>query len=126
MNIIQESVIPMSWKIHQKTVSWLLTNFEAREDLDTTIPRFTMYYFYYRHCQLESLEPINAASYGKLLKSVFPNIKTRRLGHRGHSKYHYYGIKVIYMIFHSQSFPFLLMYSTLAHNSPILHVPSFN
>eukprot|EP00800_Vazella_pourtalesii_P009699 TRINITY_DN2441_c0_g1_i2.p1 TRINITY_DN2441_c0_g1~~TRINITY_DN2441_c0_g1_i2.p1 ORF type:complete len:276 (-),score=-9.48 TRINITY_DN2441_c0_g1_i2:100-927(-) len=94
MNIIQESVIPMSWKIHQKTVSWLLTNFEAREDLDTTIPRFTMYYFYYRHCQLESLEPINAASYGKLLKSVFPNIKTRRLGHRGHSKYHYYGIKL--------------------------------
>ena len=94
MNIIPEVSVPMSWKIHKKTVSWLMTNFETREDMDSSIPRFTMYYFYYRHCQHDRIEPINAASYGKLLKSVFPTIRTRRLGHRGQSKYHYYGIKV--------------------------------
>ena len=92
--IFSDPSIPMSWKIHKKTVLWLLSNFENKEDTDTSIARFTMYYFYYRHCQLEKIEPTNAASYGKLLKSVFPSIKTRRLGHRGHSKYHYYGIKV--------------------------------
>jgi hypothetical protein len=37
---------------------------------------------------------VNQASFGKLIRSVFPNLKTRRLGTRGNSKYHYYGIKV--------------------------------
>ena len=40
------------------------------------------------------MEPVNAASFGKLIRSVFPNLKTRRLGTRGNSKYHYYGIRV--------------------------------
>ena len=39
-------------------------------------------------------EPVNAASFGKLVRSVFVGLKTRRLGTRGHSKYHYYGIKI--------------------------------
>jgi len=30
----------------------------------------------------------------KILRSTFPNLKTRRLGTRGQSKYHYYGITV--------------------------------
>ena len=111
MNIIPELSVPMSWKIHKTTVSWLMTNFESREDMDSSIPRFTMYYFYYRHCQHERIEPINAASYGKLLKSVFPSIRTRRLGHRGQSKYHYYGIKVIIIsIFFFNLDSFLIIY----------------
>ena len=43
---------------------------------------------------LSQMEPVNAASFGKLIRSVFPNLKTRRLGTRGNSKYHYYGIRV--------------------------------
>jgi len=31
---------------------------------------------------------------GKLIRSVFPDLKTRRLGTRGNSKYHYYGIRI--------------------------------
>lgn len=38
------------------------------------------------------LIPMNSASFGKLLRSVFPRIQTRRLGVRGQSKYHYHGI----------------------------------
>jgi regulatory factor X 1/2/3 len=41
-----------------------------------------------------NIEPVNAASFGKLIRSIFPNLKTRRLGTRGHSKYHYYGIRI--------------------------------
>lgn len=36
---------------------------------------------------------MNAASFGKLIRSVFIGLRTRRLGTRGNSKYHYYGIR---------------------------------
>ena len=32
---------------------------------------------------------LNAASFGKLVRIIFPNVQTRRLGVRGESKYHY-------------------------------------
>ncbi len=37
---------------------------------------------------------MNAASFGKLIRSVFLGLRTRRLGTRGNSKYHYYGIRI--------------------------------
>lgn len=37
---------------------------------------------------------MNAASFGKLIRSVFIGLRTRRLGTRGNSKYHYYGIRI--------------------------------
>ena len=37
---------------------------------------------------------MNPASFGKLIRSVFLGLRTRRLGTRGNSKYHYYGIRV--------------------------------
>ena len=37
---------------------------------------------------------MNAASFGKLIRSVFLGLRTRRIGTRGNSKYHYYGIQV--------------------------------
>uniref|UniRef100_A0A8D3CPS1 Transcription factor RFX3 n=1 Tax=Scophthalmus maximus TaxID=52904 RepID=A0A8D3CPS1_SCOMX len=33
-------------------------------------------------------------SFGKLIRSIFMGLRTRRLGTRGNSKYHYYGIRV--------------------------------
>ena len=39
-------------------------------------------------------DPVNAASFGKLIRSVFLGLRTRRIGTRGNSKYHYYGIRV--------------------------------
>jgi len=36
---------------------------------------------------------MNAASFGKIVRTIFPNMRTRRLGTRGNSKYHYYGIQ---------------------------------
>lgn len=47
-----------------------------------------------RHCKEHNLDAVNAASFGKLIRSVFTGLRTRRLGTRGNSKYHYYGIRV--------------------------------
>lgn len=58
-----------------------------------SLPRSTLYAHYLRHCAAHRLEPVNAASFGKLIRSVFVGLRTRRLGTRGNSKYHYYGIR---------------------------------
>ncbi|KJH49334.1 RFX DNA-binding domain protein [Dictyocaulus viviparus] len=49
---------------------------------------------YCRHCHEHKLDAVNAASFGKLIRSVFNGLRTRRLGTRGNSKYHYYGIRI--------------------------------
>uniref|UniRef100_A0A671KYQ0 DNA-binding protein RFX2 n=1 Tax=Sinocyclocheilus anshuiensis TaxID=1608454 RepID=A0A671KYQ0_9TELE len=59
-----------------------------------SLPRSSLYNHYLRHCQEQKLDPVNAASFGKLIRSVFMGLRTRRLGTRGNSKYHYYGIRL--------------------------------
>uniref|UniRef100_A0A915D6S4 RFX-type winged-helix domain-containing protein n=1 Tax=Ditylenchus dipsaci TaxID=166011 RepID=A0A915D6S4_9BILA len=56
--------------------------------------RCTLYDHYLSHCAEAQLEPVNAASFGKLIRSVFKGLRTRRLGTRGNSKYHYNGIRI--------------------------------
>ena len=59
-----------------------------------SLPRSTLYNHYMRHCNEHKLDAVNAASFGKLIRSVFTGLRTRRLGTRGNSKYHYYGIRI--------------------------------
>ncbi|XP_063982445.1 transcription factor RFX3 isoform X8 [Diachasmimorpha longicaudata] len=73
-------------------VQWLLENYETADGV--SLPRSTLYNHYLRHCSENKLDPVNAASFGKLIRSVFLGLRTRRLGTRGNSKYHYYGIRV--------------------------------
>ncbi|XP_052463658.1 transcription factor RFX3 isoform X3 [Carassius gibelio] len=73
-------------------LQWLLDNYETAEGV--SLPRSTLYNHYLRHCQEQKLDPVNAASFGKLIRSIFMGLRTRRLGTRGNSKYHYYGIRV--------------------------------
>ncbi|XP_078574805.1 DNA-binding protein RFX2-like isoform X36 [Branchiostoma floridae x Branchiostoma japonicum] len=73
-------------------IQWLLENYETAEGV--SLPRSTLYNHYLRHCQEHKLDPVNAASFGKLIRSVFLGLRTRRLGTRGSSKYHYYGIRI--------------------------------
>ena len=89
--------------------NWLESNYEAFEGV--SLPRSTLYAHYLERCRISNVEPVNAASFGKIIRAVFPNLKTRRLGTRGNSKqviclislqlilfldhrYHYYGIKL--------------------------------
>nr|CAD7194203.1 unnamed protein product [Timema douglasi] len=79
-------------RVSPATVQWLLENYETAEGV--SLPRSTLYNHYLRHCNEHKLDPVNAASFGKLIRSVFLGLRTRRLGTRGNSKYHYYGIRV--------------------------------
>lgn len=47
-----------------------------------SLPRSSLYSHYLRHCQEHKLDPVNAASFGKLIRSVFMGLRTRRLGTR--------------------------------------------
>uniref|UniRef100_A0A3P9HAI9 Regulatory factor X, 1a (influences HLA class II expression) n=1 Tax=Oryzias latipes TaxID=8090 RepID=A0A3P9HAI9_ORYLA len=84
----EETSVPSA----DKKVQWLLDNYETAEGV--SLPRSTLYCHYLLHCQEQKLEPVNAASFGKLIRSVFMGLRTRRLGTRGNSKYHYYGLRI--------------------------------
>jgi RFX DNA-binding domain len=72
-------------------MSWLMRNCEVSAG---ATPRNRVYARYVSLCASERLKPLNPASFGKLVRAVYPDIKTRRLGVRGQSKYHYCGIKL--------------------------------
>lgn len=54
-----------------------------------SVPRNRVYATYARSCAEEKVTVLNPASFGKLVRVLFPGLKTRRLGVRGMSKYHY-------------------------------------
>ncbi|TPP66982.1 Regulatory factor X 1/2/3 [Fasciola gigantica] len=86
------SSISHTAKASPVTVQWLVENYETAEGV--SLPRSTLYFHYLQHCNENKLEPMNPASFGKLIRSVFFGLRTRRLGTRGNSKYHYYGIRI--------------------------------
>ncbi|KAJ3010131.1 DNA-binding protein rfx2 [Thoreauomyces humboldtii] len=71
---------------------WLVENYEPCEK--NSIPRSNLYDHYCSYCLESKIDPVNSASFGKLIRTVFPEIRTRRLGTRGKSKYHYCGIRI--------------------------------
>ncbi|KAI9683098.1 MAG: hypothetical protein M1829_005889 [Trizodia sp. TS-e1964] len=58
------------------------------------IPRGRVYSHYAVKCSEKRVSVLNPASFGKLVRVVFPGIETRRLGVRGESKYHYCGLSL--------------------------------
>lgn len=70
--------------------NWLTDHYEPQENI--SLPRSVLYDHYLEFCQSQGTEPVNSATFGKIIRSVFPTLRTRRLGTRGNSKYHYFGI----------------------------------
>lgn len=58
------------------TIQWLIANYETAEGV--SLPRSTLYSHYLRHCNESKQDPVNAASFGKLIRSVFLGLRTRR------------------------------------------------
>jgi regulatory factor X len=54
-----------------------------------------VYSKYAERCGTDRVIPLNPASFGKLVRVIFPGIQTRRLGVRGESKYHYVDLALI-------------------------------
>lgn len=76
---------------------WLLQNCSNKEP-HSYVPRGQIFEQYSIACDQFDLKPLSQASLGKLIRTVFPNLTTRRLGMRGQSKYHYCGLKLLKVI----------------------------
>uniref|UniRef100_A0A3P9M5B4 Regulatory factor X, 5 n=1 Tax=Oryzias latipes TaxID=8090 RepID=A0A3P9M5B4_ORYLA len=73
------------------TCNWIRSHLE--EHSDTCLPKQDVYEAYKRYCKNLRHRPLSAAIFGKIIRDIFPNIKARRLGGRGQSKYCYSGIR---------------------------------
>ncbi|KAG9052819.1 hypothetical protein FS842_009204 [Serendipita sp. 407] len=71
--------------------AWLNANYTPYAD--GNVPRQGLYSSYRRVCDQYGIPHMNTATLGKAIRLCFPAIKTRRLGVRGNSKYHYCGIR---------------------------------
>ncbi|KAG9101595.1 hypothetical protein FS749_005475 [Ceratobasidium sp. UAMH 11750] len=73
--------------------AWLTANYA--QYADGNVPRQGLYNSYRNICDVHGIPHINTATLGKAIRLCFPAIKTRRLGVRGNSKYHYCGIRPV-------------------------------
>ncbi|XP_071583410.1 DNA-binding protein RFX5 isoform X2 [Heliangelus exortis] len=71
--------------------NWIRNHLE--EHTDTCLPKQDVYDAYRRYCDKLCSRPLSTANFGKIIREIFPNIKARRLGGRGQSKYCYSGIR---------------------------------
>ncbi|OAG31687.1 hypothetical protein NEDG_00162 [Nematocida displodere] len=78
--------------MNQPITNWLNLNYTSSKD--GSIPRCTIYQHYCEDFKREGIEPLNTAMFGKVIKMAFPFIRSRRLGNRGNSKYHYFGVAI--------------------------------
>ncbi|XP_051013639.1 DNA-binding protein RFX5 [Acomys russatus] len=71
---------------------WIRNHLE--EHVDTCLPKQSVYDAYRKYCEsLACCRPLSTANFGKIIREIFPDIKARRLGGRGQSKYCYSGIR---------------------------------
>ncbi|XP_036625087.1 DNA-binding protein RFX5 isoform X3 [Trichosurus vulpecula] len=65
---------------------WIRNHLE--EHTATCLPKQDVYDAYRRYCEsLACCRPLSTANFGKIIREIFPDIKARRLGGRGQSKY---------------------------------------
>ncbi|XP_039109038.1 DNA-binding protein RFX8 [Hyaena hyaena] len=76
--------------LHGGIIQWLVDNFCICEGY--SVPRCLMYEIYVETCGQNAQTQVNPATFGKLVRLVFPDLGTRRLGTRGSARYHYDGI----------------------------------
>ncbi|XP_065597214.1 DNA-binding protein RFX8 [Cyrtonyx montezumae] len=78
--------------LHLSITRWIADNFCLCEGF--TIPRWLLYEMYLENFHPNDNKKVNSATFGKLLRIVFPGLRTRRLGTRGNARYHYDGITI--------------------------------
>uniref|UniRef100_A0A7N8WRX1 Regulatory factor X7 n=1 Tax=Mastacembelus armatus TaxID=205130 RepID=A0A7N8WRX1_9TELE len=88
--------------------SWIRSHLE--EYPETSLPKQEVYDEYRSFCDNLNYHPLSAADFGKMMKNVFPNMKARRLGMRGKSKYPF-GLRKKPFI-HMPSLPTLELHKT--------------
>ncbi|XP_061599733.1 DNA-binding protein RFX7-like [Cololabis saira] len=101
--------------------SWIRDHLE--EYPETSLPKQEVYDEYKSFCDNLNYHPLSAADFGKMMKNVFPNMKARRLGMRGKSKYCYSGLRKRPYV-HMPALPTLDLHkSTDGHQCDVLESP---
>ncbi|KAL6041874.1 Transcription factor rfx3 [Balamuthia mandrillaris] len=75
-----------------RVIDWIKHNYEESDS--SCLPKHLVYQHYQEFCIASHLQCTNMANFGKIIRSVFPQLKTRRLGPRGKTKHHYHGIRL--------------------------------
>lgn len=70
---------------------WIHSHLET--DASVCLRKDEVYQEYRSYCERHAIKSLNTADFGKAMKRCFPNVKPRRLGQRGQSKYCYGGLK---------------------------------
>ncbi|ERF74778.1 hypothetical protein EPUS_04947 [Endocarpon pusillum Z07020] len=68
---------------------------ESCQRSSSSVRRDRVFQRYTARCGDERVPTLNPASFGKLVRIIFPNVQTRRLGVRGESKYHYVDLSLV-------------------------------
>lgn len=82
-------------KKHQQLFALVSLIKTVRISENAVCPRNIVYSKYVAMCKKFGLTPVCNAAFGKFVKVFYPEIKTRRLGIRGSSRYNYCGIELI-------------------------------
>ncbi|KAK2726147.1 hypothetical protein QYM36_000563, partial [Artemia franciscana] len=75
----------------QQTLAWIRTHLEP--DREVSLPKQDVYEEYLVYCSANGVKPLSTADFGKIMKQAFPEVKPRRLGVRGQSRYCYAGLR---------------------------------
>nr|XP_018913120.1 PREDICTED: uncharacterized protein LOC109041284 [Bemisia tabaci] len=91
VNPLKSPVNPLGSRFEiTQTINWVRTHFI--EDKNVSLPKQNIYAEYLEYCALNSMKPLSTADFGKVMKQVFPEVRPRRLGTRGNSRYCYSGL----------------------------------
>ncbi|TPP56929.1 DNA-binding protein RFX7 [Fasciola gigantica] len=86
------SALHLSNQVEQsQAYTWILSHLE--EDPSTCLRKDEVYEDYRAYCDKHHMKTLNTADFGKVMKRAFPNVKPRRLGQRGQSRYCYGGMR---------------------------------
>lgn len=66
------------------TANWLINQVDLGEHC--SMARQDLFDAYLQQCQQLQQTPVNQATFGKIVRALFPSVTSRRLGMRGHSK----------------------------------------
>ena len=67
----------------------------CRRGSEAKVARDLVYSQYTDACEARGVVALNHANFGKCVSTVYPNMKIRRLGPRGESKYNYWGLELV-------------------------------
>ncbi|XP_008299625.1 DNA-binding protein RFX7-like [Stegastes partitus] len=116
-----QSALSSSRTQQMHAFNWIRNHLE--EYPETSLPKQEVYDEYKSFCDNLNYHPLSAADFGKMMKNVFPNMKARRLGMRGKSKYCYSGLRKRPFV-HMPSLPTLDLHKTAdGHQCDALESP---